>query len=93
MKNKNIAVLLAAVITLTGCGGSSVNGTATAKHQQSQTQPQEKTTSVDYQATVQALYVAYFGRPADPGGLANFENALLAANAPTDIPVLARAEF
>jgi hypothetical protein len=39
----------------------------------------------DYENVVQSLYIAYFGRPADPNGLANFEADLLADNAPTDI--------
>ena len=47
------------------------------------------TTASSYSALVQELYVAYFGRPADAGGLTNFENALLAAGAPTSITSLA----
>jgi S-layer protein len=39
----------------------------------------------DYAAVVQQLYIAYFGRPADTFGLANFEAQLDAIGAPTDI--------
>ncbi|HEX7641878.1 MAG TPA: DUF4214 domain-containing protein [Burkholderiaceae bacterium] len=39
----------------------------------------------DYEGVVQSLYIAYFGRPADPNGLANFEADLLADGAPTDV--------
>ena len=42
-------------------------------------------TSASYATVVQELYVAYFGRPADPTGLQNFEAALAAANAPTTL--------
>ena len=45
----------------------------------------------DYSPLVQELYVAYFGRPADYFGLQNFEAALLAASAPTDIAGLVAA--
>jgi len=38
-----------------------------------------------YTNLVEELYVAYFGRPADYNGLQNFEAALAAANAPTDV--------
>lgn len=38
-----------------------------------------------YATAVQQLYIAYFGRPADPSGLANFSASLAAANAPTTI--------
>jgi hypothetical protein len=39
----------------------------------------------DYESLVQQLYVGYFGRPADPGGLANYVDALRNANAPTTV--------
>ena len=35
-----------------------------------------------YEDVVQSLYVAYFGKPADPTGLTNFETALAAADTP-----------
>ena len=44
-----------------------------------------------YSSIVQELYISYFGRPADAAGLANFENALAAVNAPTNIGDLAAA--
>jgi S-layer protein len=44
-----------------------------------------------YSTVVQELYVAYFGRPADYFGLQNFEAALSAAGAPTDLVHLAAA--
>jgi hypothetical protein len=39
----------------------------------------------DYFPLVQQLYIAYFGRAADPGGLNNFAAQLLQLNSPTDI--------
>ncbi|HEY8027256.1 MAG TPA: DUF4214 domain-containing protein, partial [Burkholderiaceae bacterium] len=45
----------------------------------------------DYQTAVQELYVSYFGRPADPTGLTNFEMGLFSAGAPTDIQGLTAA--
>lgn len=47
--------------------------------------------AANYSNLVQELYISYFGRPADAEGLANFENALLAIEAPTDINGLAKA--
>jgi len=44
-----------------------------------------------YSTIAQELYVAYFGRPADYFGLQNFEAALSAAGAPTDLAHLAAA--
>ncbi len=44
--------------------------------------------AADYNSVVQQLYVAYFGRPADPVGLANFTGQLNAIGAPTDITAL-----
>jgi len=46
----------------------------------------EKTmTAGSYQDILEQLYVAYYGRPADPAGMAYWEGVLLAANAPTTI--------
>ncbi len=47
--------------------------------------------SSSYQTVVQELYVTYFGRPADAQGLQNFEAAMAAAAAPTDIAGLTAA--
>lgn len=45
----------------------------------------------DYTSLVQALYVAYFGRPADTFGLRNIESALNASGAPNTIQGLESA--
>lgn len=47
--------------------------------------------SVAYDDVVQALYVAYFGRAADTGGLANFQSQLAALNAPRDFASVSAA--
>jgi hypothetical protein len=47
--------------------------------------------SADYATVAQDLYVAYFGRPADTLGLANFESQLDAAHAPTTAAGLSAA--
>lgn len=39
----------------------------------------------NYDPLVQQLYVSYFGRPADTGGLANFKSLLASAGGPSDI--------
>jgi len=88
---KYISAVLAGAL-LVGCGAgdtSSVSSSATAASKQ--LTRGEKVQAANYATVVQELYVAYFGRPADPAGLLNFENALLAAGAPTDIQDLANA--
>ncbi|HEX8954767.1 MAG TPA: right-handed parallel beta-helix repeat-containing protein [Burkholderiaceae bacterium] len=47
--------------------------------------------SSSYEQAAQSLYVAYFGRPADQVGLANLEQQLAAANAPTSVTAIDRA--
>ena len=70
---------VAAFLMLSGCGAGGSSADASAQ-QARQPRPGQKqaNTAGDYATTVQELYVAYFGRPADPNGLVNFENALLA---------------
>ncbi|NNG23736.1 DUF4214 domain-containing protein [Telluria aromaticivorans] len=47
--------------------------------------------AADYHRVVQQIYVGYFGRPADVGGLDWHAKVLLAAGAPVDIGGIARA--
>jgi hypothetical protein len=41
--------------------------------------------AANYEALVQQLYLGYFGRPADPAGLAFYANAMRTTNAPSTI--------
>ncbi len=77
-----------AALVLAACGA----GNSSQPAQTQMAQPRVKqvgTKASDYANEVQQLYVAYFGRPADPTGLANFESQLLALGAPVDIGDLA----
>jgi hypothetical protein len=51
----------------------------------------DTTVSLEYNDVVQALYVAYFGRAADAGGLANFQQQLANLNAPHDFAAVSVA--
>ncbi|HEY8024512.1 MAG TPA: DUF4214 domain-containing protein [Burkholderiaceae bacterium] len=81
------AICLALCAILTACGGAADGSGKVDAYQHAV--PHAKTTSTDSVATygtvVQQLYIAYFGRPADSGGLTNFSAALQAAGAPADI--------
>ncbi|MBV8633066.1 MAG: DUF4214 domain-containing protein [Burkholderiaceae bacterium] len=91
---RNALLILSCAGFLAACGGGSEDGLAA--HQAHQVAPAQKTTGLaptaaSYQNVTQELYLAYFGRPADPVGLANVEATLLAAGAPTDAAGLAAA--
>ncbi|MGZ5199113.1 MAG: DUF4214 domain-containing protein [Telluria sp.] len=78
---------------LAACSGSSSDPAQVqpARLLASSTVATGQPTAADYNKVVQQIYVAYFGRPADVGGLAWHAGVLLAAGAPTDIAGLANA--
>lgn len=82
---------LSILVALVGCGGG--NGDESVMTTSSTVRTLASATSAaavtaDYTTTVQQLYVAYFGRPADPSGLANFSAALVATEVTPDIQAL-----
>ena len=92
-----VAVLTGMLLSACGGAGSDVSSsasstTAGAKQQVTRhLQRGQKAVASDYADLVQELYIAYFGRPADPNGLNNFAAQLAAADAPADVPGLAAA--
>ncbi|MBV8665651.1 MAG: DUF4214 domain-containing protein [Burkholderiaceae bacterium] len=73
-------------VILAGCGGAA--DSVTGLFSQSKHLARDDKTAItdaSYQDVVEQLYVAYYGRPADPAGLAYWESVLHAANAPTSI--------
>ncbi|MBV8635079.1 MAG: YHYH protein [Burkholderiaceae bacterium] len=91
MKSARLALALTAAISLTACSGSVSNGSATSEAKSLTRSVKASSSASAYATVVQQLYVSYFGRPADPAGLTNFEAALQSAGAPTDITALAQA--
>lgn len=88
MKNKVLTLAVAGLLVACGAGGNSADVSLNAQAKLERSTKTTALTAAGYQNTVQSLYIAYFGRPADPTGLANFEAALLADGAPTDVPGL-----
>ncbi|MES2126583.1 MAG: DUF4214 domain-containing protein [Pseudomonadota bacterium] len=81
---------LVLVLLLAACGGAADKSATTLGSGQG-SRGQSVRVASDYNDVVQQIYVAYFGRPADAGGLAWHAGVLLAAKAPTDIVSLAAA--
>lgn len=71
-------VTLLVALGLSACGGGDTTSTTDRKTQQMR---QGAIVADEYAPVVQQLYIAYFGRPADAGGLANFKNQLATINA------------
>jgi hypothetical protein len=85
-------IVSSCVITafLAACGGQVTDGILSPSSTSTKTAPYAQFVT-DYNTIVQQLYVAYFGRPADPTGLANFTAALNRVDAPIDIQALNNA--
>jgi len=76
-------------LTLIACGG--VDGSQSSGSAGSDAKTivaSHSVVSTDYHLIVQQLYIAYFGRPADPSGLENFAAELALSHAPTDVQAL-----
>ncbi len=77
---------LLSLLVLTACGGGDPATPAQQPRQLSAIrQGDTARTAADYTTIVEQLYISYFGRPADAGGLANFAAQMVTLNAPTDI--------
>jgi len=85
--------LLALFVTqLISCGGGTdMNGGAAQPAKQLAVVRMQAAVATDYYPSVQQLYIAYFGRPADSSGLANFAAQLAQLNAPTNLQDLTSA--
>ena len=77
------ALLALCALIVAACGGYSTPPTSMqggSSHSSS-----AQLTNASYYDVVQHIYVAYFGRPADPAGMEFFAGAYLAAGAPTTV--------
>ncbi|WP_374361850.1 DUF4214 domain-containing protein [Pseudoduganella danionis] len=84
-------MLVIALALLSGCGGASLSTEADVSRIR---QGQQATLTVtDYYDVTQKIYLSYFGRPADAGGLNFYATQLLANKAPNDVVGLSNAYF
>jgi hypothetical protein len=87
-KFQRYILFLVVAFSLTGCNS---NSSSVSAHTESGAVRAASANAQTYENSVQQIYLAYFGRPAEPAGLTYFENLLLAAGAPSDIQSLTSA--
>ncbi|MGZ3183056.1 MAG: FKBP-type peptidyl-prolyl cis-trans isomerase [Telluria sp.] len=88
-KPQNAALLCAISALLAACGADNKSSTQApalaAQVTQSHASGQVVHAAAEYFPTIQKIYIGYFGRPADPAGLAWFANNLASLNVATDL--------
>lgn len=80
-----VAILFLAAAALSSCGGDQQTAAPVGAVHAARLAAVAPGVDSDYETVVQQLYLGYFGRPADPGGLAYYTQAYRAAHAPTEI--------
>lgn len=92
---RRTAALLLPVVLLAGCGSGDTPGdavrTATQSGSSAQAAASPQRVAADYNPLIQQIYLAYFGRPADPAGLSYYAGQYLAAGAPVELGEASRA--
>lgn len=91
MKNLPNFLVLCLAALLSACGGQQAPTSPLQLSNQPANQLLALVTVNDYDTVVQQLYIAYFGRPADMSGRANFKSRLAELNAPVTIQELESA--
>jgi len=94
---KTVIGVLCALL-LAACSGGQNNGATTSAPPPAmlaavQHVSAQQVSAASYTEVVQRVYVAFFGRPADPAGLAFYTGRYLAVGAPTDIIGLSQAYY
>lgn len=82
---KSLTLIAACVAALTACGGGGTSSDSQAVQSKHLVRSDKEASAADYANLVQELYISYYGRPADPAGLAYWEGVLAAKNAPTTL--------